>query len=257
MRRNVKTSHPNFSNGVRSVLFQGPVPSDVFSITRSVPVHSQEYKTTYQDTTDVTHKLTSDGTIIRVYEYDRSGSINEVIDDEKEAYLSATPKLLLEWLLDADTQHHTNYLPVGFGWDGIFTRSEHSKRRHYAGLFEPRPMAGSSLDREWLSNLLDDITRTPTHLLCNSWTLATHQKERRVPARESLVVQEFVYFHTNGNVSYHRPRKVLTGLAKHPGVSVPNDVEKMIILTREQLTHKSGEDYGTKMSMVIFEDAVE
>lgn len=225
--------------------------SDIFSIRRTTRDDDADYQTTYQDPSEGRYTLTcnkkSDN--IRVYDILNNKPFTK---EEADAFLTHVPSMILEWLRDAGAQRHSNFVPVGFGWDGKFTRAEYQKRQRANLIFIPKYMAGTDVDNAWLQVILDEICRTPKSFLSLRWDDAKALPlDRMVSLGDGFNEKHFIFIDDNGNHRIQKMRKVVGCVKQHPGLKVPNNVSKVIILTKGVTCDEEGNPAGCGVELLI------
>lgn len=218
--------------------------ADIFSIRRTTRDDDPDYQTTYQDPSEGRYALTcnkhSDN--IRVFDILNNKPFTKEEADEFIKHVSPT---ILEWLRDASTMRHSNFVPAGYGWDGKFTRAEYQKRQRANLLFVPPYNAGTDVDNDWLQVVLDEICRTPKSFLTLRWDDA-----KPMPLNRSLKLGDgfnerfYIFIDDAGNQRLHKPKKVIGAVKDHPGLKVPTNIAKVIILTKGVTCDENGNPAG-------------
>lgn len=224
--------------------------ADVFSIRRTSREGDPDYQTTYQDPSEGRFTLTclKGSETIRVIDLLNQCTLEP---DEAETFLTGVPALIIEWLRDVSTLRHSNFVPPGYGWDGKFTRAEYQKRQRANLLFIPQHPHGHNFDRDWLNVVLDEICRTPKSFLKLRWSEATAiPLDRVINLEDGLIKKEIIYIYDHGQFELQKFKRVIGDVHKHPGIKVPGNVEKVIILTRGVTCDEQGNMVGCGVELM-------
>lgn len=224
-------------NGDRTV-------ADIFSIRRTTRDEDPDYQTTYQDPNEGRYILTcnkhSDN--IRVFDIWNNCPF---IKEEADKFLEKVPSTILEWLRDAGTMRHSNFVPAGYGWDGKFTRAEYQKRQRANLLFVPPHYSGTDVDNDWLQVVLDEICRTPKGFLTLRWDDAKPLPlDRSLKLGDGFNEKFYIFIDDRGNQRIQKPRKLLGAVQAHPGLKVPTDINRVIVLTKGVTCNDAGDAAG-------------
>ena len=224
-------------NGDRTV-------ADIFSIRRTSRDEDPDYQTTYQDPNEGRYVLTcnkhSDN--IRVFDIWESRPFPK---EEADKFIEAVSPTILEWLRDAAAMRHSNFVPAGYGWDGKFTRAEYQKRQRANLLFVPPYHCGTDVDNDWLQVVLDEICRTPKGFLTLRWDDAKPLPlDRSLKLGDGFNEKFYIFIDEAGNQRIQKSRKVLGAVHAHPGIKVPSNISRVIILTKGVTCNDVGDAVG-------------
>lgn len=226
--------------------------ADVFSIRRTNREDDLDYQTTYQDPSEGAYTLTclKGSQMIRVVDLKNQCTLQA---DEVETFLKRVPAIINEWLLDITTMRHSNFIPPGYGWDGKFTRAEYQKRQRANLIFIPtRYAASSNIDKQWLDVILDEICRTPKSFLQLKWHDAKAMPPDRVISYDDgFVKKEVIFIYDNGNYELQKMKRVVGDVNRHPGMKIPNNVERVILLTRGVTCDEQGNLVGCAVELLV------
>lgn len=231
--------------------------ADIFSIRRTTRDEDPDYQTTYQDPNEGRFVLTcnkhSDN--IRVFDI---WTNSPYIKEEADKFLEKVSPTILEWLRDAGTMRHSNFVPAGYGWDGKFTRAEYQKRQRANLLFVPPYYCGTDVDNDWLQVVLDEICRTPKGFLTLRWDDAKPLPlDRSLKLGDGFNEKFFIFIDDRGNQRIQKPRKVIGAVQSHPGVKVPSNISRVIILTKGVTCNEAGDAAGYGVELLTdVKDAV-
>lgn len=224
--------------------------TDVFSIRRTSRDGDPDYQTTYQDPTEGRYTLTclKGSDKIRVTDMWDKVTLEQ---EEVATFIQQIPPLILEWLRDITAMRHSNFVPPGYGWDGKFTRAEYQKRQRANMIFVPGHAKGTNIEAEWLDTVLDEICRTPKSFLQLRWHDAvTIPLDRTLSFDDGFIKKDVIYIYDNGNLELQKFRRVIGQVKKHPGIKVPSDVERVIILTRGVTCDEYGSMIGCGVELL-------
>lgn len=224
--------------------------ADIFSIRRTTRDEDPDYPTTYQDPSEGRFVLSCEknSTKIRIDDLLNKVSLE---DSEVVKFLEDVPKTITEWLLDATAMRHSNFVPAGYGWDGKFTRAEYQKRQRANLLFVPRYYAGTDIDNDWLQVVLDEICRTPKSFLTLNWNDATPiPLDRMLAMNDSFGDRTYIFIDNNGNHRMHKPKRIIGNASKHPGMKIPGDIDRIIILTKNVICDSEGNPSGCGVELL-------
>lgn len=231
--------------------------ADIFSIRRTTRDEDPDYQTTYQDPNEGRFVLTcnkhSDN--IRVFDIWNNKPFTK---EEADKFLEKVSPTILEWLRDAGTMRHSNFVPAGYGWDGKFTRAEYQKRQRANLLFVPPYYCGTDVDNDWLQVVLDEICRTPKGFLTLRWDDAKPLPlDRSLKLGDGFNEKFFIFIDDVGNQRIQKPRKVIGAVRSHPGVKVPSNISRVIILTKGVTCNEAGDAAGYGVELLTdVKDAV-
>lgn len=227
---------------------------EVFSIRRATKADDPHYQTTYQDPSVgryiVLKNSTPVGQGIRIYDLqkhllDNGGRL--LNPEETQKIVDKLPPVIVEWLMDVSSpkQKHSNYIPVGYGWDGKFTLSEYNKRQTTGMLFSPRKGMSTNIDPKWLDDVLDEICRTPKNLLNLRWMSAyPFPKDRYLKLTNSIQQKHYIFIYKDGSVELQKNKRVIGDVTQYPGINIPNTVDRVIVLTHGVTCRDDGQPAG-------------
>lgn len=226
---------------------------DVFSVRRSTRINDNNYPTTYQEPNNGSYNLIcrkGEG-VIKVFDLMNNCSLDPI---ETKEFLTHVPVTIVEWLLDAAEMRHSNFVPYGYGWDGKFTKSEYIKRQRAQMLFTPAYACSTELEVNKLNDILDEICRTPKMFLNLRWDDAG-----AIPTKRILPIQyvnpavnkiDIIFIQEDGNHKLYKAKKIIGDVTKHPGISIPSNVERVIILTYNVTTDDEGTPLGCGVTLL-------
>lgn len=224
--------------------------SDIFSIRRTSREGDPDYQTTYQDPNEGRFTLTC-------LKGNNDIRITDVLDrmtleaDEVERFLTHVPAIIVEWLRDINTMRHSNFVPPGYGWDGKFTRAEYQKRQRANMIFVPSHACSTNIELEWLDVVLDEICRTPKSFLQLRWNEAgAIPLDRSINFDDGFIKRDIIYIYDNGNFELQKFKRVVGQVNKHPGIKVPSNVERVIVLTRGVTCDETGNMIGCGVTLL-------
>lgn len=224
--------------------------AEIFSIRRTSRDDDPDYQTTYQDPNEGRFALTCNKHSDNIRVFDILNNKPYVKEDAEE-FLKTVSPTVLEWLRDASTQRYSNFVPVGFGWDGKFTRAEYQKRQRANMLFVPPYHAGTDIDNDWLQVILDEICRTPKSFLTLRWDDAKAMPlDRTVKLGDGFNKKTFIFIDHAGNQRVQKLKKVIGAVNSHPGIKVPTDINRVIVLTRGVTCDEVGNPSGCGVELL-------
>lgn len=231
---------------------------DVFSIRRASKDDDPHYQTTYQDPNVGRYIIIKHNNNDPIQIFDLTRSFHQIggrslSSRETEEIIAKLPPIIIEWLYDVDTQMHSNFIPPGFGWDGKFTQSEYNKRQTAALLFTPRHAKPCNIERKWLDEVLDEICRTPKSYLNLKWTYASAFPENRLlKYTNSIQTKDYVFIHDDGSVVVQPRKRIIGDVGSYPGMLIPKDVDRVIVLTHGVICKDDGRPAGIQVE--LFQD---
>lgn len=157
---------PNHTQRRRLVNFTSSMEVvDVFAIRRQKRPGNPHYQTTFHDPNEGTFSLCFD---VATKSFSVRNLVTKKVNTDPKyirSFLTLVPAELIEWLEDAPYQHHSNFLPIGFGWDGVFSRSEKTKIWKLKNLILPDAGGSTELPEGVSEEILNVGCRTPKDIL--------------------------------------------------------------------------------------------
>lgn len=238
---------PNHTSSFRQIRLNADLTvCEVFSIRRTINPDDPDFQTTYQEPNAgvfnlISHKGTN---TIKVFDLKHNCILEAT---ETAEFLEKVPATLKEWLLDAQVMVHSNYIPLGYGWDGKFSRSEYLKRQRAQLLFTPGHACSTELEKSRLDLILDEICRTPKMFLNLRWEEAEDFPAKRLLTSNIVnptMKVDIIFIDNNGHHKLYKPKRIIGAVASYKGITIPDDVNKVIILTYNVTVNDDGQPLG-------------
>lgn len=243
-------NHSRYRRQIR--LTEEKIPCDVFSVRRATRPDDPHYPTTYQDPQIGAYIIIKEAGPASIVVYDIRDQYNrrKLNADEVVEFIKDFPKILLEWLYDINSLHHSNFLPAGYGWDGKFSKIEYSKRQVASLLFVPPHAKSSNLEQAWLNNVLDEICRTSKDMLTLRWYKAKPMpSNRHLAFTNSILDRDVIFIDHSGNIELQKRKKIIGAVDRHPGQAIPEHVHKVILLTYGVMVTDNGKQVGVRIEL--------
>lgn len=172
----------------------------------------------------------------------RSGAAR-LTDEDQVRIISSLPEELKLWLLDVDKQKFNHILPAGFGWDGVFSESEHNKRQSIRDAI----LAGNywhDLDNEWFAKLLDEATKTRKEHLSLDWANALPMTPyiNDSPLFDDTTVEIITI--SNGVHKLHKRKRVIGNAVNYHGFKVDSSIDKVIVIKYGVMIDEDATPFG-------------
>lgn len=223
---------------------------DIFSLRRSTRDYDPDYPTSYQDPKEGFYEVT-------FFKESQKFAFRDLVggyileQEEIPTQLAKIPPAIITWLKDATTMKYSNFIPVGFGWDGKFSRAEYQKRQRAHLLFLPHGQGESNITLDWLDPVLDEICRTPKTYLTLNWNSAEVLPANRIlDADNSQGRIELVFIDNQGNVTLQKTKRVIGAVEKFPGIKISDNVSRIIMLTRKVACDYEGNLIGISVNLM-------
>lgn len=248
----------NHAPGIRQVKLDSNYEvCPVFSVRRSNSDGDPNYQTTYQAPLDGNMVLRKQvGCSIQGFHLNEHKDPYAHLDHDQLAIaIARTPIKVIEWLLDIERMQHTNFLPVGCGWDGVYSQTEILKQNKIRRFLSPRydGVADYDPDGEWMNDIVFETGRTSKSLINLDWNTATIlDEDNPIPVDQDHEQWFIVVYKDNNRSKIEKPKKLIGAVDRYPGLRL-DDLSKVfgiIVLTKGIVTNERGVRYGCSVDLL-------
>lgn len=221
-----------------------------------------EIKTTYQDLERaqfvIMTEMVRGEMILKVCRYStRDESFINIIDRpdmdqfERTQVLKTVSPTILNWLHNLRAGDNDNFLPAGFGWDGIYTDTEIHKgqrvRNLLIGIGERENM-----EADWIKSIIELAIPTSGRFIQTDWDsakpLPAYLNDTRIHEHAPVDVI-FCY----GSPIYKqvriKPKRIIGATTRYKGVAVPADVSAAIVIKHGLMIDDDGGTNGVQIEL--------